>query len=167
VRDVAVALLASHSSFLIGEPLIRLYQLEFASPPCRPHAHLCIDTKSQPIAAFFYIMQKSDLRVRLKKATKESTKCLKTVAWGTCKCVLYTVCAPVICCALLCLPSPRCTRRRRGGSGVVFARPEFPTPRPRALSLPLIEAQPTQKTLHQPQSSFMTKLYVTSLSRQL
>jgi hypothetical protein len=102
-------------------------------------------------------MAKKELRTRLKKAGKDSKRCLKKVAWQTCKCLLYTICAPCLCCALCCLPRSR----RQGGrqpAHVEYIKPQFPTPRPRALSLPLIEARPSQKTLDQPQSDFMNKL---------
>jgi hypothetical protein len=104
-------------------------------------------------------MHKGQLRSRLKQAGQDSTKCLKKAAWQTCKCLLYTVCAPCLCCALLCLPR----RHRRGRCGghpppKPRPRPQFPMPRPRAMSLPLIEAQPYQQTVSQPRSDFFTKL---------
>jgi hypothetical protein len=101
-------------------------------------------------------MKSKELRLRLKKAGKETTKCMKTVAWQATKCILWTACAPCLCCALLCLP-----RRRRCGHHyprLPYTEPQFPTPRPRALSVPLIERQEDQRTLDQPQSEFMTKL---------
>jgi hypothetical protein len=102
-------------------------------------------------------MKNKQLRTRLWKAGKETTKCIKTVAWQTCKCVLWTVCAPCLCCALLCTPR---RRRRCGGDRrpMEYAQPQFPAPRPRALSIPLVEWQEDQFTLDQPQSDFMTKL---------
>jgi hypothetical protein len=116
-------------------------------------------TSSTGSCSLIHTMPERQLRTRLKRVGKDSKKCLKKVAWQTTKCVLYTVCAPCLCCAMLCLPR----RRRRCGGCVIgqsieYAKPEFPTPRPRALSLPLIEAQPNQKTLNQPQSDFMTKI---------
>lgn len=103
--------------------------------------------------------KRKELSGRLKKAGKETGKCLKNVAWQTCKCALWIACAPCICCAILCVPN---RRRRRGccvaGRAIPYALPEFPTPRPRALSLPLIHAREDQQTLEQPHSDFMTKL---------
>lgn len=103
-------------------------------------------------------MHKEQLRSRLKQAGRDSKKCLKSAAWQTCKCLLYTICAPCLCCAVLCLPTR--DRHRRCGTRhpIPRPRPQFPTPRPRALSLPLIEAQPNQQTLEQPQSDLLTKL---------
>ena len=101
-------------------------------------------------------MKSKQLRTRLKKAGKETGNCLKNVAWQTCKCVLWTACAPCLCCALLCLPRRRCCGQNP--QPIEYIRPQFPAPRPRALSLPLIEAQENQITVDQPQSDFMTKL---------
>lgn len=101
-------------------------------------------------------MKSKELRKRLKKAGKETTRCMATVAWQACKCILWTACTPCLCCALLCLPRRR--RYGRGSRSIIHIEPQFPTPRPRALSLPLIEGQEHQKTLDQPQSDFMTKL---------
>jgi hypothetical protein len=101
-------------------------------------------------------MKSKQLRTNLRKAGKETGRCLQKVAWNTCKCVLYAVCAPCLCCALLCLPRRgSCVRR---GRDKAYVRPDFPTPRRRALSLPLIEAQSDQRTVDQPRSDFMTKL---------
>lgn len=101
-------------------------------------------------------MKSKELRVRLKKAGKETTKCMKSVAWQTCKCLLWTACSPCLCCALLCLPRRRrCGRRSHSEE---YKEPQFPTPRPRALSIPLVDRQEDQRTLDQPQSEFMTKL---------
>jgi hypothetical protein len=103
-------------------------------------------------------MQGKQLRTHLKKASKKTGNCLKKAAWQTCKCALWITCAPCLCCALLCLPR----RQRRGcvinGELPEYARPQFPTPRPRALSLPLVAPQLEQWTLDQTQSEFMTKL---------
>lgn len=104
-------------------------------------------------------MHKGQLRSRLKQAGQDSTKCLKSAAWQTCKCLLYTICAPCLCCALLCLPRRHHRGRHCGHQPPrPRPRPQFPTPRPRALSLPLIEAQHYQQTKSQPQSDFFTKL---------
>jgi hypothetical protein len=103
-------------------------------------------------------MQGKQLRTHLKKVSKKTGDCLKKAAWQTCKCALWITCAPCLCCALLCLPR----RQRRGcvinGELPEYARPQFPTPRPRALSLPLVAPQLEQWTLDQTQSEFMTKL---------
>lgn len=145
----------SHGSSPIGQILSCLTQLPH-------HRHLTpFDNHSflQPIPSRGNIMHKEKLRTRLKQAGKDSKKCLKSVAWQTCKCVLYTICAPCLCCALLCLPRSR--RRRccvQEGRPIPRPRPQFPTPRPRALSLPLIEAQPYQQTASQPNSDLFTKL---------
>jgi hypothetical protein len=128
-----------------------------SAPQSRHLTHSNINTLLQP-AHLTYLsndMKSRQLRTSLRKAGKETGRCLQKVAWNTCKCVLYAVCAPCLCCALLCLP-----RRGgvRGGRATSYVRPDFPTPRPRALSLPLIEAQPNQRTIDQPHSDFMTKL---------
>ncbi|KAH7068098.1 hypothetical protein BKA63DRAFT_494765 [Paraphoma chrysanthemicola] len=103
-------------------------------------------------------MKGKEIRMQLKTASKKTGNCLKRAAWQTCKCALWITCAPCLCCALLCLPR----RRRRGcvihGERIEYVRPQFPTPRPRALSLPLVAPQVEQGTLEQPQSDFMTKL---------
>jgi hypothetical protein len=108
------------------------------------------------------LAQRAPLRARLKKASDASKECFKIVVWNTCRCVLYTICAPVICCAIIC-PHPT-NRNRRHRARAQTQKPEFPMPRRRALSLPLIGALPTQTTSHQPYSNFMTKLYVIPVS---
>jgi hypothetical protein len=106
------------------------------------------------------------VRVRLKKAGSTSKECLKIVVWTTCKCVLYTICAPIVCCAVICMPELGRTPGDSSGR-YLSQRPEFPTPRRRALSLPLVHATSTQTISPQPHSRLMTKLYVTSLYRYL
>jgi hypothetical protein len=102
-------------------------------------------------------MPKKQLRSRLKQVGKDWGQGLKNIAWQSCKCALYTICSPCLCCAMLFLPRRRrCGHENRCSLG--FAKPEFPSPRRRAMSLPLMEAQPDQRTLDQPQSAFMTKL---------
>jgi hypothetical protein len=103
-----------------------------------------------------HIIPQQQFRTRLRKARKETGSCLKKVAIWTCKCALYTICAPCLCCALLCLP--RLANSDRRCRHVEPERPALPTPRRRALSLPLVEAQNDQRTVDQPQSYFMTKL---------
>lgn len=103
-------------------------------------------------------MKGQQLRSKLKKAGKQTGKCLQTAAWQVCKCALWTCCAPCICLAMLCLP-----RRRRGtcvrhGKLSEYARPPVPFPRHRALTIPSADWQEDQVSLDQPQSAFMTKL---------
>lgn len=98
-------------------------------------------------------MKRQRLHARLKKAGNKTGKCLKTVAWQTCKCILWTACAPCLCCAMLCLPRQR-RRRQACDRHIEYMQPQFPAPRPRALSMPLIEKQEDQFTLDQPQSDF-------------
>jgi hypothetical protein len=93
-------------------------------------------------------MSGKQLRAKLLKAGKETGRCVHKVAWYTCKCILYSLCAPCLCAALLCLPRNRTCTRRAGFKE--YVRPDFPTPRPRALSLPLVEAQESQRTTDQP-----------------
>jgi hypothetical protein len=107
---------------------------------------------------------KARIRVRLKKAGNASKECLKIVLWNTCKCLLYTICSPVICCAVICMPD---LVENPGDTGRYLQKPQFPTPRRRALSVPLVHATSSQKTLPQPHSKLMTKLYVTSSSSYL
>jgi hypothetical protein len=103
-------------------------------------------------------MSGKQLRKRLRTAVGKTGRCLDQVAWYTCKCILYSLCAPCLCAALLCLPrNSTCVRGRRAGFRE-HVRPDFPAPRPRALSLPLVAAQENQRTIDQPQSTFMTKL---------
>lgn len=101
------------------------------------------------------IMSGTRLRSNLKKAGKKTSKCLQSAAWQTCKCVLFTICSPCICCAILFLP-----RRRRShrGRSIEPLKPQMPAPRRRALSIPSADWHEDQQTLDQPQSSFMTKL---------
>lgn len=101
-------------------------------------------------------MPNRQLRSRLKQTGKDWAKCLKKVAWQSCKCAMLTICSPCLCCAVLFCPQP--SRRRMNRRPVDYKLPELPSPRRRALSLPLIEAQPEQWTLDQRQSEFMTKL---------
>jgi hypothetical protein len=104
-------------------------------------------------------MHREELRSRLRKAGKETGHRLKKVARQTCKCALYAVCAPCLCCALLCVPRlGLCGNRNRRHHSTEPKRPAVPFPRRRAMSLPLIEAQDDQQTLDQPQSVFMAKL---------
>jgi hypothetical protein len=93
---------------------------------------------------------KARIRVRLKKAGNASKECLKIV--------------PVICCAVICMPD---LVENPGDTGRYLQKPQFPTPRRRALSVPLVHATSSQKTLPQPHSKLMTKLYVTSSSSYL
>ncbi|KAF1918433.1 hypothetical protein BDU57DRAFT_198807 [Ampelomyces quisqualis] len=127
-----------------------------------PHSPSSITLKSTSLHKIVQvitslIMPQRQIRSRLKQTGKEWGKGLKNIAWQSCKCALYTICSPCLCCAMLFFP-----RRRRCGHmntcPMNFPMPELPGPRRRAMSLPLIEAQPDQKTLHQLQSSFMTKL---------
>jgi hypothetical protein len=103
-------------------------------------------------------MADEKLRARLKKAKDKCKPCLQKAAWSTCKCVLYAICCPCICCALCFLSPGRCTRPQRGGYARCPKKPQFPTPRPRALSLPLNDGRPEQLTSDQSQSTFITKL---------
>jgi hypothetical protein len=101
-------------------------------------------------------MHREEFRSRFRKVRNDTGQRLKKVAWQACKCAIYAVCAPCLCCALLCLPRSRCNHNRRHRAEP--KRPEVPFPRRRAMSLPLIDAQDNQHTLEQPQSEFMTKL---------
>ena len=101
-------------------------------------------------------MSGTRIRNNLKKAGKKTGKCLRSVAWQTCKCFLWTMCSPCICCAVLFLPRRRC--RNRHGRAVEPPKPPMPAPRRRALTIPSSEWQEDQWTHDQPQSSFMTQL---------
>lgn len=92
-------------------------------------------------------------RTSLKQAGKKTGRCLQNASWQACKCILWTVCAPCVCCAIILLP-----KRRRATESAGPLRPQMPMPRRRTLSIPSSHFQNHQRVLDQPQSMFMTKL---------
>ena len=116
-----------------------------------------------PSLSIVAAMSGQRIRSKLRKAGRSTGKCLKTAAWQTCKCALWTCCAPCICLAMCCIPG-RCRHRlqRRGCvqncKPFDFAMPAMPYPRERALTIPSDDWQDDQLILEQPQSVFMTKL---------
>jgi hypothetical protein len=94
-------------------------------------------------------------RSKLGNAGRQTGNCLRTVVWQTSKCLMWTVCAPCICCLLVFLSPGRCVRRRAPLPEI--ALPTMPTPRRRALSISG-DLQEDQSTLAQPRSAFMCKL---------
>jgi hypothetical protein len=95
------------------------------------------------------------IRYQLKKLGRKTGKCLRSAAWQTCKCALWIVCSPCICCAMLLLARPKSRRRH---ASLTIEMPTLPSPRRRALTIPSTDWQDDQTTLEQPQSAFMTKL---------
>lgn len=80
-----------------------------------------------------------------------------------CEVILFFACCPCIVCLFLTSlgrkPRRRDKRNKRRNPFFGCAEmPQFPSPRPRALSLPLNHAQPGQRTLDQSQSAFIIKL---------
>ena len=94
-------------------------------------------------------------RSKLKNAGMQTGRCLRTVAWQTSKCLMWTVCAPCFCCLLLLLSPGRRGRRQPPPTDV--ALPMMPAPRRRALSISG-DLQEGQSTLAQSRSPFMCKL---------
>lgn len=94
-------------------------------------------------------------RSKLENAGRKTGNCLRTVAWQTSKCLMWTVCAPCICCLLVFLSPGRHGRRRNLSHEIVL--PTMPTPRRRALSMSG-DLQEDQKTLAQPRSALLSKL---------
>jgi hypothetical protein len=95
------------------------------------------------------------IRGQLKKFGRQTRNCLRSAAWQTCKCAMWIVCSPCICCAVLFISHPGVQRRH---TGRVVEKPMVPSPRRRALTIPSTDWQEDQSTLDQPQSAFMTKL---------
>lgn len=119
------------------------------------HHHLNHHRKIHNNAPTSHIMvQGKGLKAHLKRAGKETGKHLKRAACQICRVTFWIICAPCLCCAMLCLPRRSCMHGRYHE----LVLPEVPAPRRRAMSLPLREAQEDQKTLDQPQSDFLTKL---------
>lgn len=95
-------------------------------------------------------------RSQLKKIGNKTGHCLRTAAWQTCKCLIWTVCSPCICCIVLVLPNRSVIRESR--VAMEPPKPMLPSPRRRALTLPSTDFQERQTTLDQTKSAFMTKL---------
>ena len=72
-----------------------------------------------------------------------------------CMCVLWTVCGPCLCCAYQCAPWSRCELRT--DACVRPPKPAMPSPRRRALTIPL-DHQKDQHTSSQTRSAFMNRL---------
>lgn len=94
-------------------------------------------------------------RSKLENAGRKTGNCLRTVVWQTSKCLMWTACAPCICCLLVFLSPGRHGRRRNLSHEIVL--PTMPTPRRRALSISG-DLQEDQKTLAQPRSALLSKL---------
>ena len=158
--------------FTVGIILHRLHRIRQArydwphppmSPPLCHHPlpahrrppHLFLPFRSLPTAAKAIpcITMPRRFRTSLKQAGKKTGKCLQNAAWQTCKCILWTACAPCLCCAVVLLP-----RRRHASGPFAPQKPPMPMPRRRPLSIPSSHFQHDQRLLEQPHSMFMTKL---------
>jgi len=107
------------------------------------------DTASRPTMTMRF-------RNKLKNAGRQSGKYLRTAAWQTCKCLLWTVFSPCVCCMILLLPNQSDASRRI--RRIEPVKPIMPWPRRRALSITSTDLSKEQTTHAQTQSGFMAKL---------
>ncbi|KAH3913743.1 hypothetical protein HBI56_079680 [Parastagonospora nodorum] len=99
----------------------------------------------------------SRLLTKLKKGIRKcKTICKQPVE--ACAFVLFFACLPCVLCLIIVsvgLKQRSKEKKRRNRSFRSDEMPQFPSPRPRALSLPLVHAQPWQRAFNQSQSAFM------------
>lgn len=131
-----------------------------------PHTHTPATSTSSAAATFtccciFVAMSGPRFRDKLKKAGKDTGKCLQKAAWSGCKYASWVCCSPCICGLIVFAGVCQIRKKKRKPrKGVRFKFPEVPFPRRRALTISSTDAdwQEDQKTLDQSQSAFVHKL---------